>query len=198
MSSKAPAPMLLTVFLILTSALAAQSLQKQKPRQSLGTGVAPEERIAREVRHELLMLPYFTVFDNLEYKVEDSHVTLLGQVTNPALKKDAEAAVKSIEGVQAVDNRIEVLPPNPDDDRIRLAEYRAIYGFDGLSRYALGNIPSIHIIVKNRHVTLVGVVDSEADKNMAGIQANSVPGVFSVTNNLVVAKSGAPKTGPAQ
>ena len=171
---------------------AAHAAQKQK-RQSLGTGEPSTERMTREVRHELLLLPYYSVFDNLAYKVEDTKVILMGQVTNPVLKSDAEAAVKNIEGVESVENRIEVLPPSPSDDRIRLAEYRAIYGFDGLSRYALGSRPSIHIIVDHGRVTLVGVIDSEADKNMAGIQANSVPGVFGVTNNLVVANSGAPK-----
>jgi hyperosmotically inducible protein len=100
--------------------------------------------------------------------------------------------VKSIEGVESVENKIEVLPPLPDDDRIRLAEYRAIYGFDGLSRYALGAVPSIHIVVDRGWVTLEGTVDSEADKNMAGIQG-SVPGVFGVTNNLVVTGSRASK-----
>ena len=147
-----------------------------------------QDRITREVRHELLMLPYFGVFDNIAYKVNGGTVTLLGSVVRPSLKSDAENAVKHIEGVDKVDNQIEVLPPSPMDDRIRIAEYRAIYGFTALERYALGVQKPIRIIVKNGRVTLEGVVDSEADKNLAGVRANTVPGVFSVTNNLQVAE----------
>ena len=143
-------------------------------------------RIEREVRHQLVMLPYYSVFDNLEYKVEGASVVLTGQVTRPALKSDAENAVKSIEGVERVENRIEVLPPSPGDDRIRRAVYRAVFGFPSLDRYAIQAVPPIHIIVKNGRVTLEGVVASEGDKNIAGVQANGVPGVFSVTNNLRV------------
>ena len=143
-------------------------------------------RIEREVRHQLVMLPYYSVFDNLEYKVEGDSVLLLGQVARPSLKSDAENAVKSVEGVEHVENRIEVLPPSPNDDRIRRAVYRAIFGFPSLDRYAIQAVPPIHIIVKNGHVTLEGVVASAADKNIAGIQANGVSGVFSVTNNLRV------------
>jgi osmotically-inducible protein OsmY len=146
------------------------------------------ERISREVRHELLMLPYLGVFDNLAYKVDGYNVTLMGQVTRPTLKSDAENVVKKIEGVEHVDNQIEVLPPSPNDDRLRLQLYRAIYGFPALQKYALGVQQPIRIIVKNGKVTLEGVVDSEADKNIVNIQANSVPGVFSVTNNLQVVK----------
>ena len=143
--------------------------------------------IEREVRHELLMLPYFTVFDNIAYKVAGYSVTLLGQVTNPSLKSDAERTVKHIEGVEKVDNQIEVLPTSPFDDRLRRRLYRAIYGYPALEKYALGVQKPIRIIVKNGNVTLEGVVDSEGDKDTAGIRANSVTGVFSVTNNLQVA-----------
>ena len=142
--------------------------------------------IANEVRHRLVMLPWYSVFDNLAYKVEGDKVTLYGQVTRPTLKSDAEAVVKGIEGVSTVVNNIEVLPPSPMDDQLRRALYRAIYGDTGLSRYSIQAVPSIHIIVKNGNVTLEGVVDSEADKNLAGIRANQVPNVFSVKNNLVV------------
>jgi hyperosmotically inducible periplasmic protein len=143
-------------------------------------------RIEREVRHQLVMLPYYSVFDNLEYKVEGDSVILLGQVARPSLKSDAANAVKNIEGVERVENRIEVLPPSPNDDRIRRAVYRAIFGFPSLDRYAIQAVPPIHIIVKDGHVTLEGVVANAADKNIAGIQANGVSGVFSVTNNLRV------------
>jgi hyperosmotically inducible protein len=148
----------------------------------------PQERLQREVRHELAMLPYYGVFDNLAFKVDGSKVTLLGEVTRPTLKTDAEAAVKSIEGVESIDNRIEVLPLSPNDDRIRLAAYRAIYRQASLSRYALQAIPPIHIIVKNGNVHLEGVVANETDKNLAGIRAKGVSGVFSVDNNLRVEK----------
>jgi hyperosmotically inducible protein len=141
-----------------------------------------------EVRHELVMLPYYGVFDNLAFKVDGNKVTLLGEVTRPTLKTDAEAAVKHIEGVESVDNQIEVLPLSPNDDRIRLAVYRAVYRQASLSRYALQAIPPIHIIVKNGNVRLEGVVSAEADKNLAGIRAQGVSGVFSVNNNLRVEK----------
>ncbi|MGH9814622.1 MAG: BON domain-containing protein, partial [Candidatus Acidiferrales bacterium] len=120
--------------------------------------------IGKEVRHELVMLPYYSVFDNLEYRVENYTVYLSGQVTRPTLKSDAEARVRDIEGVENVVNQIEVLPPSNHDDRIRLATYRAIFGQAGMHRYAIQSVPPIHIIVKNGHVRLVGVVASEADK----------------------------------
>jgi hyperosmotically inducible periplasmic protein len=142
--------------------------------------------VKREVRHELVMLPWYSVFDNLAYSVNGGRVTLLGQVTNPTLKADAGTAVKGIEGVESVDNQIEVLPVSSDDDQIRRAEFRAIYGQPNLQRYAEGAVPPIHIIVKNGHVTLEGVVANEADKNVANIQASGVPNVFSVTNRLSV------------
>jgi hyperosmotically inducible protein len=151
-----------------------------------GANPRGEERISREVRHELVMLPYYSIFDNLAYQVNGSTVVLMGQVTRPSLKSDAEGVVKRIEGIEKVDNRIEVLPPSPMDDRIRMAEYRAIYGNAALNRYAMGALPPIHIIVKNGNVDLEGVVANEGDKNIAGIQAKSVPGVFQVTNNLKV------------
>ena len=146
------------------------------------------ERISREVRHELLMLPYFGVFDNIAYKVDGYNVTLLGQVSRPTLKSDAENVVNKIEGVEKVDNQIEVLPTSPNDDRLRLELYRAIYGYPALQKYALGVQKPIRIIVKNGNVTLEGVVDSEADKNIANILAKGVSGAFSVTNNLQVVK----------
>ncbi len=143
-------------------------------------------RLIRQVRHELVMLPYYGVFDNLAYRIDGSTVTLLGQVTRPTLKSDAGNVVKDIEGVERVDNQIKVLPLSPNDDRIRLALYRAIYGQTALNRYAMQAVPPIHIIVDNGNVTLEGVVANEGDKNIANIQANGVPGVFSVTNNLRV------------
>ena len=167
--------------LLMASAVWGQGNQTQVPQQA-------EERIQREVRHQLLLLPYLTVFDNLSYKVQGYTVTLMGQVTRPTLKSDAENVVKHIEGVEKVDNQIEVLPTSPMDDGLRRRLFVAIYGFPSLQRYAMPVIKPIRIIVKNGHVTLDGVVDSEADKNTAGIRANGVPGIFSVTNNLQVVK----------
>lgn len=145
------------------------------------------KRITQEVRHQLVMLPFYSVFDNLAYQVSpDGSVTLLGQVLNPTLKGDAERAVKTIEGVERVVNNIEVLPTSPNDDRIRRAVYRAIYGNDVLAPYSLRAVPPIHIIVKNGNVTLTGVVARQMDKQIAEMQAKSVSGVFSVENNLQV------------
>lgn len=145
-----------------------------------------EDRIVREVRHELLMLPYYGVFDNIAFKVQGGTVTLLGSVVRPSLKSDAENSVKRIEGVDRVDNQIEVLPPSSQDDALRVALFRAIYQYPALQKYELGVQKPIRIIVKSGRVTLEGVVDSEGDKNMVGIRANSVPGIFQVTNNLQV------------
>ena len=138
----------------------------------------------KEVRHELVTLPYYGVFDNLAYRVDGSKVTLFGQVREPKLKSDAEKAVKSVEGVSAVDNQIEVMPLSASDDQVRMAVYRAIYSKPSLQRYQLGAVPPIHIIVKNGDVTLEGVVGNEMDKSVAGIAANGVGGVHKLTNNL--------------
>jgi len=145
-------------------------------------------RIAKETRHEILSLPYFDVFDNIEFRVDRYNVTLMGQVTRPTLKSDAESAVKGIDGVESVSNQIEVLPLSPSDDRLRVALYRAIYGFSSLQRYALPVIKPIRIIIKNGHLTLEGVVNNEADKNVVKLRAKGVHGVFSVPNNLRVEK----------
>jgi len=148
-----------------------------------------QSRIQREVRHELLMLPYFGVFDNIAYQVDGDTVTLLGSVTRPTLKSDAENVVKRIEGVSRVVNKIDVLPPSSMDDQLRVALFRAIYGYPSLEKYALGVQKPIRIIVKSGQITLEGVVDSQADKDVAGMRAKGVPGGFSVTNNLRVAPS---------
>ncbi len=147
-----------------------------------------QERIVKEVRHELLMLPYFGAFDYIAFKVDGGTVTLLGQVVRPTLKSDSENAVKHIEGVEKVDNQIEVLPPSTMDDQLRIALFRAIYQYPSLQKYELGVQKPIRIIVKNGRVALEGIVDSDADKNLANIRANSVPGIFAVTNNLQVSK----------
>jgi hyperosmotically inducible protein len=144
--------------------------------------------LQKEVRHELVMLPYYSVFDNLAFKIEGDRVILLGQVVRPSTKSDAEARVKKLEGVSGVVNQIEVLPASPMDDKLRWSLYRAIYSDAALQKYSIQSVPPIHIIVKNGHATLEGVVANEADKNIANIRANGVAGVFSVTNNLRVEK----------
>jgi hyperosmotically inducible protein len=177
--------------MLATLALTPVFAQKDQDRSSANrSAVQPggnsQDRITREVRHELVMLPYYGVFDNLAYKVDGTTVTLLGQVTRPTLKSDAGNVVKRIEGVEKVDNQIQVLPLSPMDDRIRVAEYRSIYGQAGLDRYAMQAVPPIHIIVDNGKVTLEGVVANESDKDLANVRANTVSGVFSVVNNLRV------------
>jgi hyperosmotically inducible protein len=152
-----------------------------------GKDIAVKGDLTDEVRHELVMLPYYSVFDDLEFKVDNGTVTLLGDVTRPVLKSDAGNVVKRLPGVTNVVNDIKVLPLSPFDNRIRVATYRSVFGYAGLYRYAMGTNPSIRIIVDNGHVTLKGVVANQGDKNLAYIRANGVPGVFSVTNDLVVA-----------
>lgn len=155
-------------------------------RNAADIGTIGRQRLEEQVRHELVMLPYYGVFDNLAFRVDGNTVTLYGQVTRPTLKSDAEGVVKNIEAVENVVNNIEVLPLSPNDDRIRVRTYRSIYSTPGLDRYALQAVPPIHIIVKNGDITLEGVVANEMDRNLANIKANGVPGAFSVTNNLRV------------
>ena len=183
-------PLILSITILSTTifsmtALASPTIQNNQPAGALSQKSL--DRIYKEVRHELVMLPYYGVFDNLSYKVDpDGTVTLLGQVARPTLKSDAENVVKRIEGVEKVVNNIEVLPTSINDDRIRRAAYRAIYGNEVLSEYQLRAVPPIHIIVRNGNITLEGVVARQMEKQIAGMQANGVPGAFSVTNNLVV------------
>jgi hyperosmotically inducible protein len=176
--------------LALAVCLVIVPLQAQKGKEKGGapgnSSAKAQDRITREVRHELVMLPYYGVFDNLVYRVDGGSVTLMGQVTRPTLKSDAGNAVKGIEGVERVDNQIQVLPLSSMDDGLRMAEYRSIYGHPGLDRYAMQAVPPIHIIVDNGKVALEGVVATQSDKDMAGIRANTVSGVFSVANNLRV------------
>jgi hyperosmotically inducible protein len=143
-----------------------------------------QARITKEIRHQILMLPDFGAFDNIAFKLNGYDVTLLGQVTQPLLKSEAERVVKKIEGVERVDNRIEILPASFNDDRLRRDVFNAIYRYGPLQHYGVGSNRPIHIIVNGGHVTLEGVVDRQSDKNLAGIRANGVFGVFSVQNNL--------------
>ena len=145
---------------------------------------AVNPQLAKKVRHELVTLPYYGVFDNLAYSINGGTVTLYGQVVRASTRSDAAGRVKRIAGVTRVVNNIEVLPLSPHDDRIRNATYRSIARMGGLYRYLQGVNPSLHIVVDRGHVTLEGVVSGSGDRNLAYIAANRVPGVFSVTNNL--------------
>lgn len=175
---------------VLLSGFALSAKQDKNHNDAFIRGNPDENRIAREVRHELVMLPYYGIFDDLAFRVDGSTVTLLGAVTQPVLKSDAENVVKRVEGVTNVVNNIEVLPPSPMDDQIRRAEFRAIYGDPSLGmKYGYQALPPIHIIVKNGHVLLEGVVDSQFDKTLINTRANAVPNVFSVMNNLQVVSS---------
>lgn len=147
-----------------------------------------EQRLANQIRKELVTLPFYGVFDNFTFSIEGRRVILNGQVTRPTLASSAANVVRQIPGVEEVVNNIEVLPLSPNDDRLRIAVYRTIFSQASLGRYTLGANPPVHIIVKNGNVTLTGVVINEMDKNLAGLFANQVPGVFSVTNELVVEK----------
>ena len=180
---------------------AEQSVQTQPQSSGEQSGtpnppLSPEsfQKLANKIRHELVMLPYYDVYDNLYFRIDGRTVTLLGETPNASTKSSAGNVVKHIEGVDKVINNIELLPPNPADERIRRATYRAIYSYGPLFKYSHAPVPPIHIIVKNGRVTLEGIVDSESDKQMAGMQANQVPGTFQITNNLrVINPSGGEK-----
>ena len=171
-------------------ALSLEMVMASPQQQGRRANTEDRERayLIKEVRHELVTLPYYSVFDWLQFEVQgDGTVTLLGQVTRPTLKSDAGNVVKDIEGVTKVNNQIEVLPLSPNDDRIRRAVYQSLFNFNSpIFRYGMGAVPSIHIIVKNGNVTLKGIVDNEGDRNIANVRANGVSGVFSVKNELTV------------
>jgi hyperosmotically inducible periplasmic protein len=181
---KRPGFVLLAGILLIPGFLSAKDDKHLDPYV---TGPATEAKLIQEVRHKLVTLPYFGVFDDIGFNVSGSTVTLQGQVTRPVLKDDAATTVKHVEGVTNVVNNIEVLPLSPNDDRIRRAVYQAIYGDPMLStRYGFQALPSIHIIVKNGNVRLEGVVANEMDRNVVNIRANAVSGVFHVENELRV------------
>jgi hyperosmotically inducible protein len=166
-------------------ALSAQRATVKKPQA--------EEKypttLTREIQHQILMLPFYSVFDSITFRIDGNKVTLHGQVVRHTLKDHAEAAVKSLEGVNSVVNEIEVLPVSPADDELRRSAYRALYEDSDLARYAVQAVPAIHIIVKNGNVALEGFVGSETDKNRAALRADSVPKAVSVKNNLVVVQA---------
>ena len=176
--------MLVTAFMVIsviTIALAGESFAKRHPQD------VSRAHIIKEVRHELATLPYYGVFDWLEFEVlPDNTVVLRGEVVRPTTKSDAEARVRQIDGVSKVVNEIEVLPLSPNDDRLRVALYRALYDWNSpLFRYAHQSVPPIHIVVRNGRATLKGVVANRADAQLAFLRARSVPGLFDVQNELV-------------
>ncbi len=176
---------LLAGMMLMSGAVAAKDKDDKQHMDPFVNGPASENKLIQEVRHKLVSLPYFGVFDDLGFTVNSGTVTLVGQVTQPVLKIDAEKTVKTIEGVTNVVNKIEVLPLSGVDDEIRRAVFHAIYGDLVLStRYGYQAVPSIHIIVKNGNVRLEGVVANEMDRDICNIRANAVPGVFSVQNDL--------------
>src|SRR3989442_8353385 len=178
--------------LLLASAPAARAAQRNKAPGQLDSPTARDirrmEALKEEVRHQLMMLPYYSVFDWLQAEVKpDGTVALMGQVVRPTLKDDAEARIKKLEAVTREVNNIEVLPLSPMDDELRVALYRRIYNFDSpLFRYATWSTPPIHIIVKNGHVTLKGIVANQGDSQLAYIAARQVPNVFDVKNELQI------------
>ena len=184
---KALNTLLAAVLALGSTGLAIAATTDEASQQSAPSASARlEQRLSSEVRHELNMIPQFTVFDNLAYRVDGGTVTLLGQVRDAIVKDSAEARVKHLEGVERVDNKIEILPASFNDDRIRGRVARAVFNDPRLFNYGIQPVPPIHIIVKNGHVNLVGVVRTQADKDDAFIRANGVSGVFSVENNLQV------------
>jgi hyperosmotically inducible periplasmic protein len=176
-----------TIFLItISTAIPAIEAQTTPPTKPANAEEKSPTSLAREIHHQLLVLPYYSVFDNIDFTLRGRTVTLTGQVMRPMLKANAEAAVKSIEGVVVVSNQIEVLPASPGDDDLRRAVYRAIYEDPALAPYGALAIPPIHIIVKNGVVTLEGSVDSASDKSLAAARTAKVANVQSLKNNLVV------------
>jgi hyperosmotically inducible protein len=184
---KSALTLLAGALLVSFSAVAVAKDKDDKHLDPYLTGPANEARLVKDIRRALLTLPYYGVFDDIGFNVNGGTITLVGEVARPNLKGDAEYAVKHVEGVTSVVNNIEILPLSPMDDQLRRAVYRAIYGDPFLStRYGFQAVPSIHIILKNGHLRLEGVVANESDRNVAGLKANQVPGIFSVENDLQI------------
>ncbi|HXJ13835.1 MAG TPA: BON domain-containing protein [Candidatus Limnocylindrales bacterium] len=185
----------ITIFQFLSLSLFAPSVPAQHPASPklAKTDAKPEEpQLAREIRHQLVVLPYYSVFDYIAFTLDADKVTLTGYVLRPTLRANAEAAVKSLEGVSSVKNLVEVLPKSPSDDEFRRAVYRSIFEDSTLQRYAALEVPVIHIIMRNGAVTLEGAVLTEAEKNLAAARAASVAGISGVKNNLAVRPKSAP------
>jgi len=182
-------------FLIIVLVLAVLSLRAQHPPSAKPAAAAPkteESQLSREIRHQLIVLPYYSVFDYIAFTLDGNKITLTGYVLRPTLKANAEAAVKSLEGVSSVKNLIEVLPKSPTDDDSRRAVYRAVFEDSTLQRYAAQEVPLIHIILRNGEVTLEGAVSTEAEKNLASTRVSGVSGISTVKNNISIRAKGAP------
>lgn len=173
-----------TAFAKLPGASVGQAA-KAEPKQE-------ESTLALEIRHQLQVLPYYSVFDYIAFTLEGHKVTLTGYVLRPHLRTDAERAIGSIEGVTSVANFIQVLPKSSTDDELRNSVYRAIFEDSVLQRYAVTDVPTIHILVKEGTITLEGSVENENDKKLAASRSSGVSGVTSVSNNLSVRAKGAP------
>jgi len=182
--SKLHAALILTVFFVANSACGQQAVAKKQLKTSASK--AEDNTLQHQVRHQIQILPYYSVFDYITFSIDGGKVTLTGHVLRPTLRNSAESGVKTIEGVTSVTNLIEVLPKSPSDDDTRRAVYRAIFEDATLQRYAVSDVPQIHIVLEGGAVYLEGVVTSEGDKNLAGTRASSVSGVTRVKNNLAV------------
>ena len=183
-------------FLVLGLVFAVPAVRAQRPTTAKSAAVAPkpeEPQLLHEIRHQLTVLPYYSVFDYIAFTLDGNKVTLTGYVLRPTLRASAEAAVKSLEGVASVQNMIEVLPKSPTDDDSRRAVYRAIFEDATLQKYGASEVPGVHIILRSGEVTLEGTVATDAEKNLASTRAAGVSGVSAVKNNLAVH----PKSGPA-
>src|SRR6266404_4472060 len=178
------------VIMLTTASLFTPAFLRKVSARSAGQ---VDARLVKRIRHELATLPYYGVFDWLQFELRpDNTVVLRGQVVRPATRSDAGARVKEIDGVRGVINEIQVLPLSPQDDRLRVALYRTLYTWDSpLFRYATQSIPSIHIIVDHGRAMLKGIVDSKGDAQLAYVRARGVPGLFDVKSELVVSGEGA-------
>jgi hyperosmotically inducible protein len=181
--------MLMACFLLLASAISSKATAGQS--HSAGAPAArsdskPSPPLAREIRHQLAALPFYSVFDFISFTLEGRKVTLTGQSLRPALKRNAVAAIESLEGVETVVDQIEVLPNSPADNELRRGVYRAIFEDPALAPYAAQAVPAIHILVKNGSVALEGTVKTAADKSLAATRASGVANVTGVRNNLNV------------
>jgi hyperosmotically inducible protein len=184
-----------TLLFFLTLPLFGPSLPAQHPASSKsvrGDAKTEESQLSREIRHQLVVLPYYSVFDYIAFTLDAGKVTLSGYVLRPTLRTNAEADVKSLEGVSSVKNLIEVLPKSPTDDDSRRAVYRAVFEDSTLQRYAAQEVPLIHIILRNGEVTLEGAVLTEAEKNLASTRVSGVSGISTVKNNISIRPKGVP------
>jgi hyperosmotically inducible periplasmic protein len=151
--------------------------------------------IARHVRHEVLMYPYYSIWDDVNFRVNNGQVELLGAVSQPFKKSDLDRLVRKVPGVASLTDELKVLPLSRNDDLLRRQVARAIYAYPAFTRYAMEAVPPIHIIVDNGHVTLTGVVATTSEKELAGVRASGAGLSFgAITNNLEVEHPSAKKS----